>query len=618
VETAQQLGEETLTTLRSSPRRRFITRYLAGDDLVGGRRTEATWWRDDVTSVTESKWACRAGWKRTLVRVSTPPAIVAAGVSAYTDPALWANSAGALTTVLSARGSVAAVRAVRNRRFRRVYVRPLTQVVRRTTPGARVHIDPDFSSLAARLVRPMSPAEKAAREWYGEHLQTYVRWAPDRLMRAYWSAHEATEPFRNRLDWFRNRTETEPVRVEITLPSGFATKEQRDFIRQAVVAKLGVSDLVETWDQVGPTARGMWTVRERPPEKCVLADVSGILDSIPEWEFVVGITTGGRPVIISLDDDAPHIACSAGSGAGKSVLAKAIAVQVLRRTGRVTIFDRKGSHRWARGLAGVTYCTRPEEMQKELIRLSEQADARNERAMHEDEGWDPGQREFVIFEEMNATIPWLRDWWDEIRDKNDPKKCPAVTAFKNIMFMGRSAKTNLFGVAQMLTANTTGGPESRENFGIRALARYTMNNWKMLAPECPMPKRSKTRGRWQFVIAGEATETQVLFLTDAEARALADVPMSPSLQTPATQGKPTGTPYDGDTQPELITLREAIPRFCPGISYDAVKKRRERARRTGGGPKFATVKGRAELYDPDELLRWLTKEELTETENENV
>jgi hypothetical protein len=209
-----------------------------------------------------------------------------------------------------------------------VYVRPLTQVVRRTTPGARVHIDPDFSSLAARLVRPMSPAEKAAREWYGEHLQTYVRWAPDRLMRAYWSAHEATEPFRNRLDWFRNRTETEPVRVEITLPSGFATKEQRDFIRQAVVAKLGVSDLVETWDQVGPTARGMWTVRERPPEKCVLADVIGILDSIPEWEFVVGITTGGRPVIISLDDDAPHIACSAGSGAGKSVLAKAIAVQV--------------------------------------------------------------------------------------------------------------------------------------------------------------------------------------------------------------------------------------------------------------------------------------------------
>jgi hypothetical protein len=280
-----------LTTLRSSPRRRFITRYLAGDDLVGGRRTEATWWRDDVTSVTESKWACRAGWKRTLVRVSTPPAIVAAGVSAYTDPALWANSAGALTTVLSARGSVAAVRAVRNRRFRRVYVRPLTQVVRRTTPGARVHIDPDFSTLAARLVRPMSPAEKAAREWYGEHLQTYVRWAPDRLMRAYWSAHEATEPFRNRLDWFRNRTETEPVRVEITLPSGFATKEQRDFIRQAVVAKLGVSDLVETWDQVGPTARGMWTVRERPPEKCVLADVIGILDSIPNGSS----SSGSRP-----------------------------------------------------------------------------------------------------------------------------------------------------------------------------------------------------------------------------------------------------------------------------------------------------------------------------------
>lgn len=611
-----------MTTIHVRGVRKFTARYLLGDDLVPGKPREATFWRDDVTSVTLSRWGRLAGWKRAAIRATGLPAGIAAAVSAHTDPTLWGNTAGAVGTVLAGHGATLAHRKARGRRFRRVYVRPLARTLGPALgepagqPGRWLHVSEDFGTLAARLVRPMSPAEEALRRAYGTRVLPVLTWAPERVMRAYWWTHAASGPVRKRLDWFRTPIETRPARIEITLRSGFATKEQRDLIRQAVVAKLGVGDLIESWDQVGPVATVTFTVRERPPADVTLDDIRNHIAGLAEAEFVVGLTTGGRPVAMSLDDDAPHIACSAGSGAGKSVLAKVIAAQVLAKGGEVLILDRKGSHRWARGLAGVTYCTTPEAMHHALIRTSGTADTRNAEAMDRPEDWDPGARVFVIFEEMNATVSQLRQWWEDNREKGDPRTSPAIVAFRNIMFMGRSAKVNLFGVAQLLTANTTGGPEARENFGVRCLARYTANAWKMLAPECPMPRKSKTRGRWQIVIAGEATETQVAYLSDQEARELAGrVPVSPDPRNPSTLGEPSGTTPDGDN---LVTLRDAHAKFCPGITYDTLKKRRQRARAHGSGPRPRTMRGKAELYDANDFLRWLTAESLLTTESDNV
>ncbi|MGW5578132.1 helicase HerA domain-containing protein [Micromonospora chokoriensis] len=94
------------------------------------------------------------------------------------------------------------------------------------------------------------------------------------------------------------------------------------------------------------------------------------LPRLAEWELYLGQGAGDRPVTLSLRDDSPHIAVSAGSGAGKSVLAEPVAVQVLARGGRVVILDRKGSHSWALGLAGVDYCAKPAQMHDALVRLT--------------------------------------------------------------------------------------------------------------------------------------------------------------------------------------------------------------------------------------------------------
>jgi hypothetical protein len=188
----------------------------------------------------------------------------------------------------------------------------------------------------------------------------------------------------------------------------------------------------------------------------------------------------------------------------------------------VVILDRKGSHRWAIGQPGIDYCTKPAQMHAALLRTAALADERNDLALHEEEDWDPGDRVLVICEELNATIGQLANYWADVREKGDPKKSPAIAALADLLFMGRSAKVNVLAIAQMLTARAIGGPEARENFGIRCLARYTANNWKMLVPEAAMPRASRTLGRWQVVIGGQAIEVQVAFLTTKQARALAN------------------------------------------------------------------------------------------------
>jgi hypothetical protein len=621
------------TTARRRHRLARVTyRYLSGRPL-GTPRTDATYLLPATGPVhpyrRASRWAHRPGWQRQVVRLATPGGVAALAVSYATHPVLTEAGAGTAAAYLAARTAGTARGRWRTRRFRATYTRPLAAALgpvlgypEHTRPESWLTISPELAGLAARLAVPMSPAEVAARAWYAEHIAPITGYLPERVTRARWWLYGQLSPITRRLEFFRRPVAARPPRVEVAL-RGYVTPEVQKIVRQAVTAKLPLGDLIESWDQVGAGGVAVWTVRERPPGEVGLAEVAAAMAACRDHEYVLGLAAGRRPVVVSLDDDSPHIACSAGSGAGKSVLAMLIAVQVLARGGRVVILDRKGSHRWALGLPGVTYCTRPEDMHAALIGLADLADRRNTAAMAEPEGWDPGPRHLVIFEEMNATVSQLKTYWENTREKSDPKVSPAIQAFREIMYMGRSAKVHLFGVAQMLTAQTTGGPESRENFGIRCLARYTANAWKMLVPECAMPRKSKTRGRWQIVVAGTATECQVAFLTPAEARTLAaagaGVPESPvAADTADVQGGPRSVPGQrtpsGDTAPdplaELVTLREAVARGIVSGTYPAAKKRMQRARKNAPelAPAPAGKNGLADTYRVADLVEWTERE----------
>lgn len=617
---------------------RVVYRYLSGRPLDGAPRTDATYLHPGTGPAAPyrraSRWAHRPGWQRQVVRVGTPLGAAALAAGYLADPTLTGAGAGTVAAALAARAASSARRRWHSRRFRATYTRPLAAAVgpllgypAHTRPAAWLTISPELAGLAARLAVPMSPAEVAARRWYAQHVAPIVGYLPDRATRLRWWLAGQAAPAARRLAYFRRPVPAaRPPRVEIAL-RGYVPPETQKLIRQVVTAKLPLGDLIEVWDQVGAGGVAVWTVRERPPRSVDLAAVADALAACRDHEFVLGLAAGRRPVVVSLDDDSPHIACSAGSGAGKSVLAMLVAVQVLARGGRVTILDRKGSHRWALGLPGVTYCTAPADMHAALIGLADLADRRNTAALAEPEGWDPGPRHLIIFEEMNATIAQLKTYWEETRKKSDPKTSPAIQGFRNVMYMGRSAKVHLFGVAQMLTAQTTGGPEARENFGIRALSRYTANNWKMLAPECAMPRKSAVRGRWQIVVAGTATECQVALLTAAAARALAlagrshgtVVPESPiadstgpDLACPRSvpgQRTPTGD-APADPLAESVTLREAVARGILSGTREAAKKRLQRARSADPERTPAPVgrSGLADLYRVGDLVEWAERE----------
>lgn len=569
-------------------------RYLTGRPLL----TRTGSW--PYLARGDGRWC---GWQRQALRLGAPASAAAVLHAAATWPA--ATRAAALSLL------VAAVlwlrRWWRRRRFRRTYMSPTVRAIRvpMGTADVRLEVDPGLGRLVARLAKPLSPAEEWARRAYGRHVEPGWKWPADQLTRAGWKLWRHVGPalVAAKVWLSRPRVQHGP-RIHLAISVPFVTSEQRTMISAIVKAKVPAGDLVESWDQVGHEVTATWVPRKRPPTKVGLDHLEAHFPRLRECEFYLGQGPGDTSVTISLNDDSPHIAVSAGSGAGKSVLAQLVSGQNLRRGGPVVILDRKGSHRWALGLEGVDYCTQPAQMSAALIRAAATADERNDLALHEPEGWDPGPRILVICEELNATIGQLAQWWAETRDPSDPKRAPAITALNNVAYMGRSAKVNLLAIAQMLTARAIGGPEARENFGVRCLARYTANNWKMLVPEAAMPRASRTLGRWQIVVGGVATETQVCYLTHAQARAFARPPASQkSRKSPDSW---LASNVAGDTKVTCdITLRQAIDEGLIPLRWNAARKRMERG--VNDPPKPTGQRGQAYLYDRKELVEWGTR-----------
>lgn len=582
---------------------RYLYRYLAGRPLA----TRSGVW--PYLSRGDGRWA---GWQRQAVRLAAPAAV--AGIGYVT--AAWPGAGLTVSVAAAAAGLVWARRRLRWRRFRRVYIRPTVAAVREPlgTVDVRLHVDRGLGTLVARLAKPLSPAEQAARELYGRWVEPLWRRPAGKVADWLWLLHAAVGPAVAAVArWLRRPGERPGPRIELTARTPYVAADQRKMISAIISGKIPVSDMIERWDQVGEQVTATWTPRKRPPARVGATHLAAAFDRLAEWEYYLGQGAGDKSVTISLRDDSPHLALSAGSGAGKSVFAQLVAVQVLRRGGRVVLLDRKGSHRWALDLPGVDYCTQPEQMHEALIRAAQLADQRNSDALHEPEDWDPGPRVLVICEELNATVGQLAGYWAGEREKGDPKRSPAVTALNEIAYMGRSAKVNLLAIAQMLTARAIGGPEARENFGVRCLARYTANAWKMLVPEASMPRSSRTLGRWQVVVGGQATETQVCFLTASEAREFAE-PVTVVTVTGVTAGEaPIRAVRENrngeETDAGLMTLREAVEASVVPWAEGAAKMRMSRARSAGRDvPAPVGRRRHADLYRRADLAAWAERE----------
>jgi hypothetical protein len=372
------------------------------------------------------------------------------------------------------------------------------------------------------------------------------------------------------------------------------------------------------WQFTGPRMQLRLTPPVPPPRKVYLDSIEwetarhpdlpddAILRAIREAgvdELVLGIGQDGSIVKISLSNDSPHVVLSIDSGGGKSVTVRCLASQVLFRGGIVGLLDNKlVSHPSLRGLPNVAYAGRIEKIHDFLVWLDKEITRRGEFIDgHTDllgnVTGSPGPRLVVFLEEQNLMMNRIRAYWAEriAEDKalpkdmrkNLPAVSPAIRGFEAASYAGRELKVHLVFVAQRFTAEAAGGGAKgaavRMNAGIRLLAGYDDDTWKMLVGKnVPMPVPSKQAGRMQVFVKGRdgLTVVQVALFTHKQTRQFAES---------GTARVPRELRHLTEFRPAGIT--DPVPRGTAGTG-------------TGGDGSAVVVTPVAELPPP--VRNWMT------------
>jgi hypothetical protein len=422
------------------------------------------------------------------------------------------------------------------------------------------------------------------------------------------------------------------AQVRVRLPADYVhTGKKSEDVERTVAAVLGLPDpdFADGYERRTPV---LYVGRSSPPPLMLpMREVAALLEEATDGEPLLGMAARDDPVTVHLDNESPHVAISAGTGAGKSVLLMGMAAQELRHGAQLLIFDiKRTSHLWAVGLPGVVYCRTPDEIHAALVALGGEVDRRYrliESAADLSGNVDPtivGPRLLILAEELNATMQALHSYWMQIRPPGSPAPpSPALLAWNKLLFMGRAGRMHVLGVAQRLSARAAGGGDGRENFGTRILARATAASWRMLAPEItPPPPPSQIPGRLYVVSGGLARETQAVLWTPHQARDWACPGWQPDPGTnPGTNaGTNAGTaPCEQrilgsvptrlalPPAPVLVTLREAVKdgALPHPVSLDMLRKRAQRD--TGFPPQRGSRwyrGGMSHTYDLAELRRW--------------
>lgn len=549
------MGITRITVTHPHSITRMSFRIVTGRPLDGRPRTDARFLTAGTKALTRSgyasRWAYLPGWKRAAWRLGIPAVAATGTVAELTDPIVTDAGLATLAAAGTAYGSVRAVRAFRVRAHTRRYVRPLAAVLIRQlglppgTPAADVvsvplsFRDPDYTADARTEQEPNS--------------------LPDGTIR---------------------------VALPAVTPD---TPDLQKAILRSVAAKLGLdpSDVDARWHMVGAEPFATFRRAPRPPKKVSFTDVRTAFGVDTSGAPVLGIGAREKVIRVDLDSDAPHLALSMGSGAGKSVLVRAVIAQFLHNGAQVIIADGKRiSQSWCKDLPGVTYTRTGAEMHDALIALQAEVDRRNGLvdavAAEDEDSVDVGPRIVFVFEEQGVGVPLLVKHWNAIRDSKagDPKRSPALDALDFVLMTGRQVRCHVVSVAQMFTVATAGGnPSARENYGLRGLGRATRNAWLMLAPEVgpPYPRSSKVRGRIHIVLAGEATECQCVFMTVREAREWATsgaVTVPIGWETTPEQADSTVT---AETVTPSYTLAQAAREPWCTLDYGALRQRKRRA-----------------------------------------
>lgn len=405
--------------------------------------------------------------------------------------------------------------------------------------------------------------------------------------------------------------------VTVPVPDGW--HGDRKAVEGIVSTRLG-GEWSASWRMLQAPFSVQFEHSPAPPGTVRFAEVRDLIEATPDGRVFIGLGTGGRPIYIDWTEATPHVGLSCGTGAGKTILIRGVIAQTARRGGRVTIVDPKiRSLNCFEGVPGITI----HRFLTEQIRAI--ADFREAMEVGYSSGdilaWGPeadkalsgGPQRLLILEEQNDFALELRQWWAENKPKGAKGQPPTFSDIAKVLFKGRQNNSNILAVYQRLSVNATGMTESRDQFGMKILGRYSHQNWNSLVGTRPMPPSSDHRGRMMAVSGGRHRAVQVCYWTEQEARdwalngreALSPV-VSP-VPTPTlslVEGSGTGDrgPLEAPTG-RLLTLRDACTVGVLPLDYEAAKKARNR---TGTLAPSGRI-GNADAYSEDALTDWYAR-----------
>lgn len=446
------------------------------------------------------------------------------------------------------------------------------------------------------------------RRWH--HERHYVRPLEGTIMRGI-PARPAV------LEVERARDVIKGVRIEWTHDTEITPADQ-SHVLYAVTTRLALEAPEAAWQLKGRMRSVTFTPSEPPPVRVSWEDLAAAVKGAAGNELVLGM--GKKDAVTTAAySESPHIALPGASGGGKSNLAAFLLLQEMMRGSLVFNLDPKWiSHLWLQGLPNVISAHDTADLHLALAWLGRELRRRTRAAYYSAEGTgrvrgNVGPRIIVLCEELNYGMQGLKDFWTETRDKDDPKRSPALTGLAGLSAAGRASDMHEILIAQMLTAESTGVKDSsvRSNCGIKLMARWDRPGWDMVVGKhIPMPPQTTTPGRIQVVTGQAVRETQVPYLhlddKDTEVSdkavawarelavsgAVALIPsgpegVPPQLWPPDVAARAISShnpPELGDvvrqepSQPPAKTLREAVDEGVFGRrSLAAVRKAVERA-----------------------------------------
>jgi hypothetical protein len=517
----------------------FAWRYVAGHHLSGARHTNYTFryraTRDLTNHGHASKWAHRAGWERSAIRIAATAVTLSILYGWLVAPTVTVDAClgalAGLTVGLAIRARYAIALARHHRRIVRPMYQSMTQVIGAGTITAHSQAYGDDHKRHLRV--PLNYRDPKARVKY----MVPVTWEGDAG-----SVRRLGAIVAKRLggDWdVMHHSTAYPPYVEF-VPS------------------------------------------PEPPRSVSFAEIAAKVEKCSASELIIGMGTHGRTVTIDLDSESPHVALSMGTGGGKSALLRLIVIQLIQKgCERIDIIDPKRvSHSWAKNISGVyIHRTMADQMQA-VSDFRKRMEARYEELERDETITFP--RQALLIEEQNSFMGYANTYWQDYRNglpkeekEKTPKRPPVIGDIAYILFQGRQACMNVFSVFQRMSAAASGGGDMRVNYGAKVLARFDHQAWMMLVGTRPVPRSSRIPGRGRFVLGDDDREVQFAFVSEADATAYgmryAKRPEADPLMTvPADNAGADGA---GD----VMTLREMCEAGIVPVRYSTAKRTRSRA-----------------------------------------